>query len=91
MKLKVSKVLSTTVLGNQEIPIVATSVNNDKNFIGLDELINTIGKLSFIPERKKDDLFQFAVDHCFAIKGQGTVMTGTILQGSVKLNDVRVV
>lgn len=87
MKLKVSKVLSTTVLGNQEIPIVATSVNNDKNFIGLDELINTIGKLSFIPERKKDDLFQFAVDHCFAIKGQGTVMTGTILQGSVKLND----
>ena len=24
--------------------------------------------------------FLFAVDHCFAIKGQGTVMTGTVLQ-----------
>jgi selenocysteine-specific elongation factor len=22
----------------------------------------------------------FAIDHCFAIKGQGTVMTGTVLQ-----------
>jgi selenocysteine-specific translation elongation factor len=24
--------------------------------------------------------FLFAVDHCFSIKGQGTVMTGTVLQ-----------
>lgn len=24
--------------------------------------------------------FLFAVDHCFPIKGQGTVMTGTVLQ-----------
>lgn len=24
--------------------------------------------------------FLFAIDHCFAIKGQGTVMTGTVLQ-----------
>lgn len=28
-----------------------------------------------------------AVDHCFSIKGQGTVMTGTILSGSVSLGD----
>jgi len=24
--------------------------------------------------------FLFAIDHCFPIKGQGTVMTGTVLQ-----------
>ena len=24
--------------------------------------------------------FLFSIDHCFAIKGQGTVMTGTVLQ-----------
>lgn len=29
-----------------------------------------------------------AVDHCFSIRGQGTVMTGTILQGSLAINDV---
>lgn len=28
-----------------------------------------------------------SVDHCFSIKGQGTVMTGTILSGSVSLGD----
>lgn len=28
-----------------------------------------------------------AVDHCFSIRGQGTVITGTILQGSLSVND----
>lgn len=28
-----------------------------------------------------------SVDHCFSIRGQGTVMTGTILQGSLAIND----
>lgn len=27
----------------------------------------------------------FAVDHCFPIKGQGTVLTGTVLSGTVKV------
>lgn len=31
----------------------------------------------------------FAADHCFSIRGQGTVMTGTMIQGSVAVNDVR--
>ena len=31
--------------------------------------------------------FQFAIDHCFSIKGQGTVMTGTVLAGQVTVND----
>eukprot|EP00197_Chlamydomonas_leiostraca_P012833 CAMPEP_0202860212 /NCGR_PEP_ID=MMETSP1391-20130828/2014_1 /ASSEMBLY_ACC=CAM_ASM_000867 /TAXON_ID=1034604 /ORGANISM="Chlamydomonas leiostraca, Strain SAG 11-49" /LENGTH=406 /DNA_ID=CAMNT_0049539353 /DNA_START=60 /DNA_END=1277 /DNA_ORIENTATION=+ len=29
----------------------------------------------------------FAVDHCFPIKGQGTVLTGTVLAGSVCVGD----
>ena len=29
--------------------------------------------------------FLFAVDHCFALKGQGTVLTGTVLSGSIKV------
>lgn len=32
--------------------------------------------------------FLFAVDHCFAIKGQGTVLTGTVLQGTCAVGDV---
>jgi selenocysteine-specific translation elongation factor len=33
--------------------------------------------------------FMFSVDHCFPIKGQGTVMTGTVLSGTVQIHDVR--
>jgi len=32
--------------------------------------------------------FLFSVDHCFGIKGQGTVLTGTVLQGQVSLNSM---
>ncbi len=32
--------------------------------------------------------FHFAIDHCFPIKGQGTVMTGTCLSGSIAVNDM---
>ena len=43
----------------------------------------------FVPERSASGPFVFSVDHCFPIRGQGTVMTGTVLSGSVALNDVR--
>ena len=36
--------------------------------------------------RSLDGSFLFSVDHCFPIRGQGTVLTGTVLRGSVALN-----
>ena len=32
--------------------------------------------------------FYFAIDHCFPIKGMGTVLTGTCLNGSIRVNDL---
>jgi len=32
--------------------------------------------------------FYFAIDHCFPIKGMGTVLTGTCLNGAIKVNDI---
>lgn len=43
----------------------------------------------FVPKRSSSGAFVFSVDHCFPIRGQGTVMTGTVLNGSVAVNDVR--
>jgi selenocysteine-specific elongation factor len=41
-----------------------------------------------IPVRKEmSNPFLFAIDHCFPIKGQGTVLTGTVLAGTLKIND----
>ncbi len=44
---------------------------------------------TFLPQRgAQKEAFLLAVDHCFNIKGQGTVLTGTVLNGEVKVNDV---
>jgi len=34
-----------------------------------------------------DSPFLFSIDHCFQIKGQGTILTGTVLSGMVKVGD----
>lgn len=39
------------------------------------------------PRRDSGGPFVFSIDHCFQIKGQGSVMTGTVLQGSVSMGD----
>jgi selenocysteine-specific elongation factor len=41
-----------------------------------------------LAERKpSSSAFLMYVDHCFAVKGQGTVLTGTVLDGTVKVGD----
>ncbi|XP_051933266.1 selenocysteine-specific elongation factor [Hippocampus zosterae] len=54
---------------------------------GLSELIELLKKQTYIPRRDPGGDLLMAVDHCFSIRGQGTVMTGTILQGSLAIND----
>jgi selenocysteine-specific elongation factor len=58
--------------------------------IGTEELkaalLEKVSKNTFVRETSKP--FLMAVDHCFNIKGQGTIATGTVLQGVVKINDV---
>lgn len=60
-------------------------VTNDES-IGISELIEELQKLTYLPSRDPNGPFVFAVDHCFSIKGQGTVMTGTVLSGSIQVN-----
>ena len=69
-------------LGSSEKPQTSTMLN-------MDVLLETIKNNTFFPEKRNENgEFLFAVDHCFTIKGQGAVMTGTILNGQVKINDV---
>ena len=58
--------------------------------LGIQELIDTIKANSFLPNREAAGQFILAVDHCFPIRGQGTVMTGTVLNGAVNINDVSI-
>ncbi|XP_063662274.1 selenocysteine-specific elongation factor isoform X7 [Pan troglodytes] len=54
---------------------------------GIQELIELLTSQISIPTRDPSGPFLMSVDHCFSIKGQGTVMTGTILSGSISLGD----
>lgn len=54
---------------------------------GVPQLIELLKKQTYLPKRDPGGDLLMAVDHCFSIRGQGTVMTGTILQGSLAVND----
>lgn len=51
-----------------------------------EEIYKSIEKMPIV--RNYCNKFVFAVDHCFPIKGQGTILTGTVLQGQISVNEV---
>jgi len=53
----------------------------------IQELLDLLLSLVKIPDRNRKD-FLYSVDHCFTIKGRGTILTGTVLQGSCKVNQI---
>ena len=55
--------------------------------IGMDILVEELKNKISIPNRSADGNLLFAVDHCFSIKGKGTILTGTVLSGGLAIND----
>ncbi|CAF0707256.1 unnamed protein product [Brachionus calyciflorus] len=98
MSKRLSKTLENTKFANSPIVSVAASLpinenekenqESEKSMLNMDLLINKLKEITFLPERNEQNgPFLYSVDHCFTVKGQGTVMTGTILNGNVKVND----
>jgi selenocysteine-specific elongation factor len=55
---------------------------------GLNEFISALEELSaVIPERPPGSLFRLPVDRVFTMKGFGTVITGTLTSGHVRVGD----
>lgn len=83
--------LQKTKFANSNIIAVAAKPGGadtcDQDPTGVDELMTAMKESSYIPKRDSLGPFLFSVDHCFSIRGQGTIMTGTVLQGSVAVND----
>jgi selenocysteine-specific elongation factor len=51
------------------------------------DLVRVMRDTVAVPRRDASGPFLFAVDHCFPIRGQGTVLTGTVLAGACRVND----
>ncbi|KAM7402038.1 hypothetical protein PAMP_017309 [Pampus punctatissimus] len=93
---KMTKRLHKTLEGTRfkECPVIAVAAKpggpeaaDTEEPQGVPELIELLKKQTYLPQRDPGGDLLMAVDHCFSIRGQGTVMTGTILQGSLAIND----
>ncbi|XP_034231795.1 selenocysteine-specific elongation factor [Thrips palmi] len=91
MKKRMTLTLANTVF--QNAPIVAVSAmptdgdSTGTTSFGLDALLQSMKDMASLPTKRQERPFVFAVDHCFNIRGLGTIMTGTVLQGKVCLRD----
>jgi selenocysteine-specific elongation factor len=50
---------------------------------GVPDLVEALRRSLQAPKRDSSGPFSLAIDHCFAIPGHGTVLTGTVLSGSL--------
>jgi elongation factor Tu len=102
VELEVRELLSSYDFPGDDIPIVAGSAlkavealtSNTKLKLGDDEWVDKIYKLmqevdAYVPtpERDIDKPFLMAVEDVFSITGRGTVATGRIERGKVKVQD----
>ena len=56
-----------------------------KAAVGVAALMEQLVNMVPARPRQAKGAFLFAVDHCFALKGQGTVLTGTVLSGATQV------
>ena len=84
VEMEVRELLSKYEFPGDDIPIVAGSallaLQGDKELDEVDAYIPT-------PERDKDKPFLMPVEDVFTITGRGTVATGRVERGELKLND----
>ncbi|MGB9780250.1 selenocysteine-specific translation elongation factor [Caldanaerobacter sp.] len=75
--------LKGTFLENAPI-VYVSSVTGE----GLDILVNTLDELAQkVKERSSEGIFRLPVDRVFSIAGFGTVVTGTLISGKIKVGD----
>jgi len=69
----------------EDCPILPVSSTTGQ---GIPELVQALETLSAsIPERSSTNLFRLPVDRVFTMKGFGTVITGTLISGMIRVGD----
>lgn len=85
---KLSIILDKTHFVGNYVIIPVSAVPREGEPIGINSLKSAlVDTIQYLPIRDNDENLYFAIDHCFPIKGQGTVITGTVLHGCMKVGD----
>lgn len=82
---KIQKTLEATIFKSAKVIPVSAAMDININKLK-DAMVEEVEKLKLV--RDNSAPFLFAFDHCFLIKGSGTVLSGTVLQGNVKVHDI---
>ena len=85
VRMEVSEYLRGSFLDPVSAPIVAVS---SKTGEGLDELKRELARLAAdVPVKDASAVFRLPIDRVFSMKGFGTVVTGTLISGSVRKDE----
>jgi elongation factor Tu len=94
VELEVRELLSKYKFPGDDIPVIKGSalkaLEGDTSDIGeasIHRLVEALDSYIPMPVRQKDKAFLMAVEDVFSIQGRGTVVTGRIERGIVKVND----
>lgn len=69
----------------EDAPLLGVSSTTEEGIPEFIEALDTI--CADIPQRPPTDLFRLPIDRVFTMKGFGTVITGTLISGRVKVGD----
>jgi selenocysteine-specific elongation factor len=90
---KATKMVTTTLNKTKfagSFVIVPVSALQPHLSNGLEILLKAVSNTAAVIIPQRDSIsspFLFIIDHCFAIKGQGTVVTGTVAKGTASVGD----
>ncbi len=96
VEMEIRELLSEYDFPGDDIPIIKGSARvaldapndvNDPAYDSIKELMNAVDEYIPTPERKSDLDFLMPVEDVFSISGRGTVATGRVERGTVKVSD----
>jgi elongation factor Tu len=97
VELEVRELLSSYDFPGDDIPIVrvsglkalesASEDPSSPEYQGILDLMKAVDEYITVPERPKDQPFLMPVEDVFGIKGRGTVVTGRVERGLVKVSE----
>src|SRR5437773_7087810 len=92
VELEVRELLSKYQFPGDDIPVIRgaalKAIEGDKPWVAkIEELLAALDKSIPVPKREVDKPFQMPVEDVFSITGRGTVATGRIERGKVKVGE----